>query len=172
MNRIKGIAWLLFLPLILTGCTQEKMERFETTLNTVISTTISNEDELINATIEGSWLISEYVESALLLDLNPLPEGYNDHIGDNINEITNSVILFNEYTVTRIFPPSEMGFFYETSNDLHFGYKVQLDLEAPIVYISIEHAEFSKPINFIQDGAGNTFIEIDYNFYKMKRFSE
>lgn len=161
----------MFLLLILTGCTQGGMEPLETTSNTVIGTTISNEEGLVNAIIEGSWLVSEYVESALLLDLNPLPEGYNDHVEDNINEITNSVILFNEDTVTKVFPPSEMGFFYETTNDLYFGYKVQLDLEAPIIYASVEHVEFNNPISFIKDGAGNTYIEIDYNFYKINPLS-
>ncbi|MDL2302461.1 hypothetical protein LJC58_08915 [Lachnospiraceae bacterium OttesenSCG-928-D06] len=172
MDKIKGIIWLTFLPLILTGCTQEGMESPETTSNTVTETTISNEDELVNATIEGSWLVSEYVESAILLDLNPLPEGYNDHPGDNINEVTNSVILFNKDTVTKFYPPSEMGYFYENPSDLHFGYKVRLDLETPIFYVSMEHVEFNNPISLIQDGVGNTFVEIDYNFYKIKRLSE
>lgn len=133
---------------------------------------INTEKEVISKAISGNWLISEYIESAQLLDLNPLPENYNDHMDEDTAAFINSNIVFNENTVVKYSPHDEIGFIYENEHDLFFGYKIPLDLEMPIIYVCIDHLDFNAPISFIQDAANNAYLEINYHYYKLKKISD
>lgn len=175
MIKIKGVTWITALILLITtGCTQAinavQPETSESSI--VIDDSINREDEIIRKIIEGNWLISEYVESAQLLDLTPLPEDYNSHLDGNVNSVIGGNILFNDNTVVKYSAPSELGFVYEDVQELYFGYKVPLELESPIVYVCIQHSDFDNSVNFIQDGVNNTYLEIDYNYYKVEKLPE
>ncbi len=169
MIKIKEAAWIAtLLLLILTGCSQANSDvQPETSESDIVLDDTINIDALVLKTIYGNWLVSEYVGSAQLLDLNPLPENYNNHMEENTTDFINSNILFNQDTVINYSPPTEIGFVYENEYDLFGGYKVPIEFEMPVVYVCIDHIDFDNSINFIQDGANNTYLEINYHYYKL-----
>lgn len=167
MMKIKVAACLMTLALILIGSQITNVTKFKTTEPCIVTNDKAiNDRNAIKKNFYGEWLVSDYVATAELLDLNPLPEGYNSPPD---KKFENTKILFDDSSVIDFSEPSELGFVYENTDDMVFGYQIPLKLKGPITYVCIQHVAFKSEINFIQDSEKNTYIEINYNYYKLKK---
>lgn len=169
MIKIKGAACLILILLLLVLIDTQKTnaKNFEIIKSSSSINKINGKD-IIKKIFYGEWLVSDYVETVALQDLNPLPEDYNSSPD---KEFKNLKIVFDDSTVINFSGPSELGFVYDDTEDLFLAYQVPLILKGPIIYVCIQHIDFDNEISFIRDSEKNTYIEINYNYYKLKKLS-
>ena len=123
--------------------------------------------------IAGMWEVVSFAGVGIQSHIDPVPEGYyrsEAEIEEHAAKSLGKVIEIAEETVSAFYSADlPNAFYYDSVEDLFFGYKVPLSLEPPILYINLYHKEFPESINFILDNEGAAYLDIDTGyFYKLK----
>lgn len=172
LHRISILTFLIMVLIISKlGVNNKKNLEENSLVNREINADKFLSEEFLSA--KGEWKLIEFMGTGIQSHISPYVEGYDStdiEIENHKSIYLNSILTINEEFVTNFYPP-EFGYFFEDTEDLFFGYKVPLTLKAPILYINVEHKNFKNLINFIQDGDGVSYIDIDGYFYKLKKVS-
>lgn len=161
MHRYRKYLFIIvILVLIISGCIVFLIQRID--------------NKCQDSQFTGVWTIEKFEGLAVQhyspdeLDTDVVLE---DVVTDEISKYVGKKFIISSNTVLRVSPPSELGYYYSSAEDLFFGYKVpsEIHFEGEIYYEVLEHRKFDSEIRLMTDAAGNTYLDIDGYFYKVKK---
>ena len=124
--------------------------------------------------IAGEWQIIAYDGAGIQSHISPVPDGYYVTSAEELehnNRYLNTKIIINRDTITDYYPPAEFDYYYDSTEDLFFGYKVPVGPEAPILYVRLNHKDYGN-FNFLLGSDGHAYMDIDAFFYTVIRTHE
>lgn len=127
-------------------------------------------DEVIsesqNSEFNGTWEIKNF--EGVSVQYGDISE---EEIKNETSKYIGKKLVISKDTITKVSPPCEWGYEYDTVDDLFFGYKPpsNITFAGKIHYEVLKHNDFDTEIRLMTDGINNAYLDIGGFFYRIEK---
>ena len=133
---------------------------------------VDSENEGVSKEFYGEWVITEYLGKSVPYHEEvavQTEEGVESEI--NTEQYLGKQIIINQESVESICPPTELGYSYETWDDLFFVFRNSSDLilKPPFQCADIQIKEIDEEFSIIIDSEAKAVLYVQGEFYNIER---